>query len=94
MNDSETRAYHILDVKGWKPKKIQSRGMPDFECKNDRYVEVKKLIKNHYTIQINENQLTMWKKLLYQNKRIYLMIFKNNLTFHSMFKIEEANRDG
>ena len=69
MNKSELIAYNILEGEDWNPKRIRPErntfesGMPDFECSNNRYVEVKR-----WKGGIGLNQLSRWEKLQKQGK--------------------------
>jgi len=82
-----------LDLLGWGPIRInamnfKNSGMPDFECTEKRYVEVKKIYgedkrldgsyRDKGFITINTTQLIRYKELG-KNNKIYLMVFGHDL---------------
>jgi hypothetical protein len=93
--DSEKFAEKILTTIGWEPKKIHptkqdnNKGMPDFECIGDRYVEVK--------LGKLDIQLNTWTKLIKDGKKVYLMCLekKGKDYIYKIYKInlwlEEKN---
>lgn len=95
MNKTEQKAKRILKKMGWQPIEIKGyngkSGYPDFACKDNKHVEVKKLT-SQYFIQCNITQLKKWDELLFKNNQVFLMIFSNSNKYLMMFEIKGAKK--
>ena len=93
MNDSEKEALIDLGNLGWSPKKLtklKDKGIPDFICSENRYVELKK--SHSYFIHIREDQMAKWADLLNENKRVFLYVFTREHQEKILFELTLINR--
>ena len=81
MNGNERTAFDVLTALGWEPKKIEAcsglrenKGMPDFECSENRYVEVK----YGGSESISKSQINRFYELIEKGKHIFIMVIYYN----------------
>jgi len=92
MWESEAIAEHCLELLGWKPIQIvagvhtpENKGLPDFECSEDRHVEVKTM---EYNMCLSKPSLERIKELNENNEKTYLMVITRDYNKCDVFSIK------
>jgi len=72
LNERELAAKKILQEMGWEPERINityyNKGMPDFKCSENRYVEVKP---SGFS---DGDQMMRWEELSRQGNKFYIFM--------------------
>lgn len=74
LTSGETLAYVWLNENDWSPVKVHnSKGMPDFKCSNNRWVEAKSIHRKQISIELL--QLKSWQELINKGDTVFLMFY-------------------
>ena len=106
VTKSEQVAKDTLINLGWEPVriKVNSRfhinvGMPDYQCSNNRYVEIKTNTSKNKTREsaypdnydLRASQMVVFGELIRKGYDVYVMVLTTDLRYYSLLKIERLD---